>query len=112
MLIPTKQVADLENLETGRGRVVWTLAVGDLGEARVKQADDSPRDRGQEFCPVEAGFEILKPSTGRGESTVTAKATGATGEMSLVVVEAGPRGTLRAEAKAPFPERSGPRGSS
>lgn len=62
MLVPTEQVANLENLETGRGRVVGPVPVGHFGEARVKQANDPPRDRGEQFCAIETGLEVLKPT--------------------------------------------------
>ncbi|MBP6702239.1 MAG: hypothetical protein KA385_01975 [Vicinamibacteria bacterium] len=40
--------------------LVVTVPVGHFGQARVKQANDPPRDRCEQFCEIEMGLEILK----------------------------------------------------
>ena len=58
-LVPSQQVANLEDLESRGGRVVRPSTFVDLAESGLEDADGSPGDRCQQLGAIKPRFEIL-----------------------------------------------------
>ncbi|HQZ18138.1 MAG TPA: hypothetical protein PLD86_14795 [Vicinamibacteria bacterium] len=58
-LVPSQQVANLEDLESRGGRVVRPPTFVDLAESCLEDADYSPGDRRQQLGAIKPRFEVL-----------------------------------------------------
>jgi hypothetical protein len=61
-LVPAQKAADLKDLEAGGRRIVGPMTVGNLAEARLKNADNAPGDGGQKLGAVEPGLLVFVSS--------------------------------------------------